>query len=257
MGRKPKLPKVEKLPRPLLSNLRKTLQGLVSVSIENRIAALSMALQWYTHAVPYLIQKERLTPAQIKSLVAAQRLKKLGLESADLNVREHAFIDSLRIFEQACTVIRPPKIDKFYEEFSVKQPALLAKQLRLQYNYGTVLNLLQQAIGNRLTLRVADARKPIQFDPHLRTISYNRPAAKKLTEKFHKDGLLAVFFDQLDEFTRGFTLAENGDGSYREDSSLYKNAVHELLDSFVIFAKKNDAPNRLVKKLKSTVVNRG
>jgi hypothetical protein len=69
----------------------------------------------------------------------------------------------------------------------------------------------------------------VQYDPHLRSISFNREAARKITEKYRKEGLLAAFLEQLDLFAQETALAPDGQGGFQYDPVRHIAAVKDLL----------------------------
>ena len=249
MRGKVKLPRPTKVPRPLVREMREHLKKVISLSIENRIAALSNVIQWYHRAIPYLMQKDKLkSPEIIKKLEKAQLCRKKGLENSNLDEKETCYLTALRIYEGVCSALNPIPVDNYYKVFQDKKEILAVKKQRLEAKYGEALRLLQKAIGGRYTLNVADASKPVQYDPHLNSISYNREAARKVMEKYRREGLLAAFVDQLDTFTRDSALVPDAAGNYQYDPVRHAMAMKELLKSFVEFAKTSEAPNRLVKR---------
>lgn len=244
-----KKPKVAKLPRPRTKAMRMILKGLMTVSQANRIASLSYALQWYDPALLYLIQKGKLDVNAKKLLVKAVACRNLGIKNTNDNEKETAFLMALRQYEKACVALRPPAVDKFYNQFNAKKVRLEAKQQKLENKFGNVVQLLQKSIGDRVKLSVADAQKPFQYDPGLTSVSYNREAAKALAIKFRQEGILAVFADQLPILAQHAALQQGtGEqaGTWQYDPARHVAIVEEMLGSFITFAKTVDAPKRLV-----------
>jgi hypothetical protein len=248
--RKIKVPKPAKLPRPLARDLRANYKKLISLSLENRIASLSMAIQWYLQALPYLMQRYKIIAnhSVAQQLALATKCRKLGIGNTNLEEKETAFLQAVRIYEKLCSELRPVPVDSFYSIFEARKASLIGKQARMENKYGEAIGLLQRAIGNKLTLNIADAAKAVQYDPHLHSISFNREAARKITERYRKEGLLAAFLEQLDLFAQESALAPDGQGGYQYDPVRHIMAVKDLLKEFLAFAKTSECPNRIVKK---------
>lgn len=241
-----KKPKVVKIPRPRTKALRMILKGLMTVSQANRIASLSYALQWYDQGLPYLVQKGKLDVKAKKLLEWAVKARKNGIGTTNDNEKETSFMTALRQYEKACAVLRPPKLDKFYDKLNARKTQLEAKQQKLENKFGNVVQLLQKSIGDRVKLQVADAQKPFQYDPGLTSVSYNREAAKALAVKFRQEGLLAVLLDQMPILAQHVALQPDGAGGWSYDPARHVTIVEEMLASFVKFARTVDAPKRLV-----------
>jgi hypothetical protein len=258
MPRQPKQPKqprvkkvkVPKIPRPSAKGLRIILKGLLTVSLPNRIATLSYALAWYDQALPYLVQKGQLDVKAKKLLEIAVKCRKLGIGAANDDEKETGFLTALRQYEKACASIKPPLVEKFYDQFKAKKAVLEDKQKRLEAKFGNVIVLLQKAIGNRIKLQVADAQKPFQYDPGLTSVTYNREAAQALANKYRAEGILAVVLDQMPILVQHAAL-EPGTGE-KAGTWVYDPARHiaindEIMQSFLAFAKTAEAPNKLVR----------
>lgn len=242
-----KKPKPVKIPRPKTKGLRLILKGLMTVSQANRIASLSYALQWYDQALPYLVQKGLLDAKAKRLLELAVKCRKQGIGTSNDHEKETSFMTALRQYEKACGSMKPPQLDKFYDLFNSKKSQLEAKQLKLESKFGTVIQLLQKAIGGRLKLTVADAQKPFQYDPGLTSVSYNRDAARSLAVKFRQEGLLAVLLDQMDILAQHAALQPDGHGGWSYDPARHVTVVNEMLASFIEFAKTAEAPKKLVR----------
>jgi hypothetical protein len=245
--RGPKMPKPPKMPRPKAKDLRMIYKGFITASVQNRIATLAYALQWYDGALPYVIQKAGLTPDVQKKLETAVKCRKQAMGTNVDHEKETAFLMALRCYEKACDLLKPPLVDKALDEFRAKQVVLAEKQAKLEQRYGFVVKLLQGAAGNRIKLEVADAVKPVQYNPSLTTLSYNREAVKSLAEKYKVEGLMPVFIDQLEVLSRHAALTPDGNGGLQYSADDQIKVMGEMLHEFVKYAKGADAPRRLVK----------
>jgi hypothetical protein len=154
---------------------------------------------------------------------------------------------AVRSYEKACAILKPLAVDKFYDLFKAKKVHLEKKQERLSMKFGNVVQLLQKAIGNKVTLNVADAPKLVQYDPSLTSLSYNREAVKNMAQQFRQEGILAVFVDQLETLSMHSALASDGQGGWAYDAERQVKIQEEMLRSFVAFAKSPDAPKKLVR----------
>ena len=245
--KKVKVPRPAKLKRPKVRDLRMVLKGLLTVSVENRLAALAYALQWYDTALPYLIQKGQLTPDAKKKLEIAVKCRKQAIGTTNPEEKETAQLMAIRAYEKVCIALKPALVDKYYDLFKAKKSGLEHKQTRLAQKFGAVVGLLQKAIGDRVKLNVADAQKAIQYDPKLVSLSYNRDAAKQMALQFRAEGILPVFIDQLETLSMHAALEPDGQGGYQFDPAKQVQMQDELLKAFVLFAKSSDAPKKLVK----------
>lgn len=255
---KQKVPKQVKLARPKIKELRTLLKGLMTVSIQNRQASLSYILAWYDNAIPYLLQKKWLVlgntaapSPQGKKLGTAVKCRKQAQGTTLDHEKESALLMAVRAYEKVCDRLRPPSVDKYYTKFKAREAGLTAKKDRMEQKFGGVVKLLQQAIGDRIKLEVADAQKMLQFNSSLTTLSYNREAAKELAIKFRSEGLLAIFVEQLPFLSRHAALERvvdvNGQESWEYDPDRDVEITHELLKGFVEFAKTATAPKKLVR----------
>lgn len=242
-----KVAKPAKIPRPKVRDLRLVLKGLISVSVQSRIAALAYALQWYDTALPYLVQKGKLPPDGKKKLENAVKCRKQGMGTIHDEEKETAFLMAVRLYEKACVALKPVAVDKFFDLFKKKKVTLEKKQNKLELKFGGILEMLQKAIGNRVRLQVADAPKAVQYDPALTSLSYNRDAVKQMAQQYRAEGLLAVFVDQLETLSMHAALKPDGNGGWAYDPAEQVQVQDELLHSFITFAKSSDAPKRLVK----------
>jgi hypothetical protein len=252
-----KMPKPQKLARPKTKDLRGILKGLLTVSLNNRIASLSYALQWYDGAIPYLWQRKYITIStdpknptkEQKALNTAVACRNRGINpTTPDHEKEVSFLTAVRHYEKACHKLKPPSVDKFYGLFKNKKDKLESKQNRMASKFGSVITTLQKAIGNRLKLTVADAAKPFQYDPGLTSLSYNRDAAKALALKFRQQGLLAVVVDQLDLMTRHAALQPDGKGGWEYYPEKQVEVIQDVLNNFITYAASADAPKRLVRR---------
>lgn len=242
-----KKPKIAKIQRPKTKDLRMILKGLLTVSLANRIASLVYGLQWYDQALPYMVQKGLLTAQAKKLLEIAVKCRKQGIGTSNDDEKETAFLMALRQYEKACVGLKPPLVDKFFDQFKAKKVALEAKQKKLEMKFGNVVQLLQKAIGNRVKLAVADAQKPFQYDPGLTSVSYNREAAKQMALQFRAEGIFPVLVGQMDLLARHAALQPDGNGGWSYDPAKHVEINQEMLQSFITFAKSADAPNKLVR----------
>lgn len=257
----PKQPKPAKLPRPKTSELRKILKGVVTVSIHNRIASLSYALQWYRSALPYCLGKKYITASsnpktptkEQASLELAVKCCNLGIKSSIDHEQETSFLMAVRNYEKAFHKMKPPCVDTYYDQFKNKRLALEVKQKRMEQKFSAVLTMLQKIIGTRLKLVVADAKKPIQYDPDLGSVCYNRDAIKAMALQLRQEGILAVFLDQLEFLTRAASLTSDGHGNFLYDPAVQLAVVKQVLVEFLSFATSPDAPKYLVRKAPALV----
>jgi len=224
-----------------------SLKGLITLSIQNRIAALAYALQWYDGALPYLIQKNLLPPDAKKKLEIAVKCRKQAQGTTNDDEKETSLLMSVRHYEKACAALKPVLVDKFYDLYKKKKDVLEKKQNRLTSKFGAVVGLLQKAIGDRLSLQVADAPKPVQYNPALTSLSYNREAVKEMTQQFRAEGILSVFISQLETLSMYAALKSDGAGGWAMDPAEQVQVQQELLGSFLTFAKGADAPRKLVR----------
>jgi hypothetical protein len=244
---KVKVPKPAKIPRPKTKDLRMVLKGLVTVSIQNRIASLSYALQWYDGALHYLITKGLITPALTKTLEIAVKCRKQGIGTNIDHEKEAAFLMAIRQYEKAAASLKPPSVDSFVKLFQAKKAEMELKQQKLLAKFGNIIEMLQKSIGNRVKLEVADAPKEVQYNPAMTSLSYNRDAAKNLALKFRAEGLLAVFVDQLDVLAKHAALQSDGKGGWEYSVDRHLEVERAMLLSFIEFAKTGDAPGKLVR----------
>lgn len=246
----PKAPAPPKLPRPKSKDLTMIYKGLMTVSIENRLATLAYALHWYDTAMPYFVQKGLLT-VEIKSkLEKAVLCRRKGMGCTDPSQnheKETAFLMALRMYERAFEPLKPPRVDKFYGEFQQRKATLELAQQKMEDKYGEIIRLLQVAIGNRVKLNLADAPKLRQYDPSMSTASYNREAAKQMTEKMRSEGFMAVFIEQLDFLARYASLENDGKGGWTFDPQKQIDTMGEMLRDFVKFCRSEEAPKKLVR----------
>ena len=253
---KQKMPKPPKPVRPKTSILRKIMKGLLTASLNNRLASLSYALQWYDSAIPYLLGKQLIKMSadpknptkEQAALNTAVKCRKLGIGATIDHEKETAFLMALRNYGKACHALKPASVDTYYDMFKNQKVQLEAKQQKIEQKFGSVITLLQKAIGSRLKLQVADAVKPVQYDSALTSLSYNRDAAKALAIKFRQEGILSVLVDQMDLITRHAALKPDGAGGWVYDSAEQLNIVGQVLENFLKFAVSADAPKRLVRK---------
>lgn len=248
---KVKAPKPMKIPRPKTKDLRMLYRGLLTVSEGQRISTLSYALQWYDSALPYLIQRKQLSVDARQKLEKAVLCRKRGIDNTNVHEKEVSFMMALRMYEKACVAIKPPLLDDFYKKLDGLKDKLQQMQQKLEQKYGEIFALLQKAVGNRFKFEVADAVKPVQWNPELTTLSYNREAAKQLSEQFKEQGFLPVFFEQLDYLVRHACLEQDPDpskkGGWLYDPAKHVDILNDLLKEFVQFAKSPEAPKRLVR----------
>jgi hypothetical protein len=240
-----KVPKPAKIPRPKVRDLRMVLKGLMTVSVQNRIASLSYALQWYDQALPYLIQKNKLSADARKRLETAVKCRKQGMGTNQDQEKETAFLMAVRSYEKSCAALKPAPVDAVLTKFHARKDHLVKKQERMEQKFGTVTALLQKAIGDRVKLEVADAPKAMQYNPALTTLSYNREAAKQLSLKLRREGILSVFVDQLPELSRAGALESDGAGGWLYDPEKHVKMMEEMLNGFLQFARTGEAPKRL------------
>jgi hypothetical protein len=245
--RKAKMPKPPKLQRPKVKVLRAILKGLMTVSIQNRLATLAYALQWYDAAILYLIQRQKLSADAQKRIVTAVKCRKQAVGTDKLEEQESGFLMALRFYEKACVALRPPEVDKFFKLYQVRKDGLEKRQKRMEQKYGFVISLLQKAIENRVVLQVADAVKGRQYDPALSSLSYNRETARQLATQFRVEGFLSVFIGELDFLAQHVALERNNQGGYDYDPARQVKVTEELLASFLKFAKTAEAPKKLVR----------
>lgn len=245
--RQPKMPKPAKIARPKSKDLRMIYKGLMTVSVQNRIASLAYALQWYDGAIPYVIQKVAFTPDVQKKIELAVKCRKQAIGTTHDHEKETAFLTAIRCYEKACVGLKPPAVDQALAEFESKKTVLAEKQAKLEQRYGFIVKLLQSAIGDRVKLEVADAVKAVQYNPSLTTLSYNREAVKGLAEQYKVEGLMPVFFDQLEVLSRHAALTSDGMGGLQYSADEQLKVIDHMLKEFVKFSKSQDAPRRLVK----------
>jgi hypothetical protein len=248
---KMKMPKATKIPRPKTKDLRILYKGLLSVSGGNRISTLAYALQWYDSALPYLIQKKLLSVDARPKLDKAVKCRKQGIGTTNLHEKESSFRMAIRLYEAAAAALKPVSVDESYKKFDEMKDHLEQRQKKMEEKYGQVIGMLQKAVGNRFKFELADAQKPVQWNPELTTLTYNSEAAKVLALQLREQGFLPVFLEQLDYLVRHACLEPDPDPS-KQGGWVYYPAKHveimnDLLKEFVKFAQSPEAPKRLVK----------
>jgi len=226
-------------------------KGLVSVSDGQRISSLAYSLLWYDSALPYVIQKKLLPVDARRLLDKAVLCRKQGQDNQNIYEKENSFSMALRRYEKVCAALKPPLLDNSYKKLELMKDTLLLKQQKLEEKYGVIFGLLQKSVGDRFKFEVADAVKPIQWNPELTTLSYNRDAAKALTQQYREQGFLPVFIEQLDYLVRHACLEPDPDpqkkGGWVYDPAKHVDILNDLLKEFVGFAKSAEAPKRLVR----------
>ena len=251
-----KAPKPAKLPRPKTKDLRMMLKGLLTVSLGNRIATLSYAMQWYDGALPYMMQRKLIpvstdpkTPTKEQiALNFAVKARKHGIGATIDEEKETAFLTAIRKYEVACHKIKPPHVDKFYNMFKNQKAKLEQKQSKMASKFGSVVTVLQKAIGNRVKVVVADAVKEFQYDPSLTTLSFNREAAKKMAIQLRTEGILPLVVDKLPILTRHAALQSDGKGGWLFYPEKQVEVMNEVLRNFLSYAVTPEAPKRLVRQ---------
>lgn len=261
MAKKSKMPKAPKLPRPKTKELKVILKGLLTVSLANRIASLSYALQWYDKALPYATQsKKKYIPVSTdpknptkeqQALNIAVKARKHGIGATIDEEKETAFLTSVRNYEKAFHKMKVPHVDKYMDLFKAKKDKLADKQSKMVLKFGNVLQMMQKVIGPTPKLVVADAQKPLQYDPSLTTLTYNRESMKALSTMYRRQGLLAVFVDQLEVLSRSAALVEDPQkkGTWMLYPEKQVEAMSRMLGQFITYAQSPDSPKRLVRKV--------
>ena len=177
------------------------------------------------------------------SLSAGRRLS----AQATTKKKETCQLTAIRVYEKVCDVLKPPSVDKFFKLYQAKKVGLEQRQARMNQKFGSVVGLLQQAIGDRVKLEVADAPAPAFYNPALTSMSYNREAAKEMALLYRREGLLALFADQMELLAQHAALEPDGKGGMQYDPTKHVKVYEEMLHSFVAFAKTPQAPKRLVR----------
>lgn len=247
----PKPPAPPKLARPKVKNLRMVYKGILSVSIGDRIAALHYGLQWYDGVVTYLLSKKLIplapanqpTPEQKRLALAVKARNQAAGTTIDFE-KESALLLAIKSYEIACAAIKPIKVEKFYDLFNKKKAVLEAKQQRLEQKFGAIFGLMQKVVGSRFKITTIDAQKPMQYNPNLTTLNYNREASKALALQYKAEGFLPVFASQANVFARNASLQPDGAGGFLYDAEKHNESLVALMVDLVAFLKTSDAPRK-------------
>lgn len=232
--------------------LKAIYRSLITGSEAQRIQVLSQALQWYDVALPYVIAKEQLAPAEVKErqrwLKKGSDARALGVSEKHLPARETAFKMALRMNEKVCRILHPPKVDKYYNKYLETRTKLEADAIRLQDKFSFLLQTLSSALPSSLTLKVIDhAQKPRMFNG-ASEFAYSRDHADAMRRKLRREGLLVLVAEELPYLARALAREADGSGSGIYSPQKQVNVMTKLLHDFVKYAKSDDAPNRLVKR---------
>jgi len=243
-----RLPKPPKVPRPRVRTLRDRLQQLITLSAETRIAALVEVMHWYDDAAAHLLSKNLIGVDAAVDLQEAKKLRQQGIASGSLSEKENKFSFAIDFYRRGCDVINTPRLAEYYKKLAAKTPVLERREQRLQKKHGELFQHLQRIVGSGMQITVTDSRKPVQHDPWLQKLCYNRVAATQLSQKFHKEGLLPVFLNQLELLSRRFAFVPDGAGGYIYDSEQHLKATYQLLDSFASYVRSGTAPKAIVRR---------
>ncbi len=249
-----KKPKPIKLPRPRVKELRKLYQGLITPSISLRIEALKTILQWYNQSMPYVDQKIPLDLDRAKlkeKMLKARRIEiSRGATGAE---SETAFLTAIRICESYCKILRPPPIDKTHEGFEMRRARLLARQKKMEIYFHRILEMLRVlkptlSTGEpiRITVAVQGQRKKLGFTTA--EFLYSREAIKHCRTTLRQKGLLPLVVQEIKSLSHAAAQRRNADGHFILDPVLQVESIFQMLDSFITYCQKAEAPNRLIRR---------
>lgn len=233
--------------KPKISDLRTALQGYVTASVATRIAALSLALQWYDTAIPYLIDKKLVDADKLKLMSKATKAREIGISSLHQHEKETAFKQSVQMLEKICDSLHPVSLQKYVDEYRLQQTKLEADEARLSSKYEMTIEFLEtvfKSTGFKVTLDPT-ADKERSFDG-TSAIVYSRAALKAVTIKLRTEGLMPTVFGEIMFFSKAKAIVPDA-GTFVWKPELQVKALGKMLAEFVEYAKQDSTKWKLLR----------
>lgn len=246
-SRKPRKPRVIKVKvavvkRPDVRILAKVLQGYISSSETDRLAALVNAVLWYDEALLWVMADRThlpsLQPDEFrKAIDVADKCRKRALGTTFPAEKDTALRMALERYQIVCEKIPGlPLMAPIFEAYQKQEQDLAAQQAALETRFAEGLNLIKSSLGLPLQigfceqckiwlakgslngcgehsvrfeesvirdLKVEDDRqRPRKACPDVGLSVYNISSAKELVQSIRSEGCLPVIFRELNILTR-------------------------------------------------------
>lgn len=235
--------------KPNVKDLKLAYEGLLTPSATNRIAALAGALAWVDAALPYAVQKKLITPDMIKPMERAVKCRKQGIGTTIEGEKEAAFQMAMKQYEIVFAKLHVPSIAEYYKRYEEQKPALEAKALALEAKFGNVIQLLKDALGTPLSLKVIpNAPKDRQMNPACNELVYSKNAAIGMADTLKREGLLTLVARELKVLSRAECIESDGNGGYTVNAAKQLEVMIVRMDHLAIYCRQNpDAQRSLIR----------
>jgi len=263
--------------KPNIKDLKNCYEEFVAASPDARIKALNSAMAWFDSAVDYLVKKSQQDASlakelqnKIPDLTKAEKSRELGVNAgAGLPERETALRMACRRFEIYCSSLSPtPKkdkngdeikdtagtvemtlsvsIDTYIKTYNDQQAVLEAKEQQSALKFAELLNSMQAAFPDvPFKFKVTDdnfQRKLVGSE-----LCYGKAMAKDMLKTLRKEGILKVVAQEIPHISKAMSVVDDDQG-VRLDARKQIEAMDALLKGFVLYAQRDDAPGRILRK---------
>jgi hypothetical protein len=185
-----------KPPRPRSNVLRKIYRNLITSDLDQRVDALSKAMHWYDTVQTYLNHKQegKWTIPQLRARYAAERSRTTGIDSSVPAIKEKVYLKTIRSFEKAFKVFKPPSITRYLSKLKTTRGRLEKRKNRLANKYGEFLGLLEKVVApknsedKRIELRVDRIKSQYRIDSE-GNITLDRKLVELMRRNSRKFGL--------------------------------------------------------------------
>ncbi len=241
--------------KPKIGDLRESLDKIVSANVMTRLEGLAGALQWYDKARDYLIDRGKLTNAELdptKNTPYGKMNKRraLGVSSTFPAEKENSLWRAVKEYQEVCDTMNPVvdtvtgrrqvDVKDYYDEYNKKKAELEDDEKRAQAKYQPVMDFLNTVFGNlgfKITID-PNTTKYKQFSgPPLNEITYSNKAVKDIFDTLRTEGMLVAMKKELMLFSRAKAMSKDTNDQWEIKYDVQIATIDKMLDEFINYAR--------------------
>lgn len=210
----PKTAKPAKVALPKGKELAIPYSRFVSAEVQERVAALAEAIQWWDAAMLVYLAEAPLSPEDIKSFDKATKARQLAIHGTTDDERETGFLRTVEIYEKIwADKYNLPRIKDSRATLAATIDQLKAEEVEFAKRFEDITNVLNTAFSSFGVSFVVSrgATCDREFDG-FQTISLSANLCKALAEKRRKEGTLSLLLSEAYTVLKasGFEHAPDG-----------------------------------------------
>lgn len=218
---------------PTITDLKKAMAGVITLSDQSRIQALKNVISWYESAIPFF--RPTFGPDEESKYQKAMKSRNLGHGGMSIGEQETALRMSIRLFERCLDRLGVVKVEDAYRELDTKRGALEAAAAKAEQDLAPLLSAFRAAYqGLGLTFSIDPQAATNRQVTLQKSIVYHPDYLRSLMTKVPGySGVLPAVLTELESCLKATSLEADAMGAVKLKASTFVGQVKPAVEGLL------------------------